>query len=90
MIKFPVAALTISVCLVVLLFTAGESLALPPCQGDDESKWQNCEGTLADHRGEVDVGHNRKMKLTDTTSRNTTRLFDAGARKSTLELGDDS
>ena len=24
----------------------GESFALTPCQGDDESKWQNCEGIL--------------------------------------------
>ena len=56
MIRFPVAALTISVCLVVLLCTAGESFALPPCQGNDESKWQNCEGTLTSHSGKVYVG----------------------------------
>ncbi len=36
----------------VLLFSAGEGFALPPCPpGDDESKWQNCEGILTDHRG---------------------------------------
>ena len=46
MINFLFATLKISVCLVVLLFTAGEGFALPPCEGDDENKWQNCEGTV--------------------------------------------
>ena len=42
--------LTAFLCLTfaALLFSAGEGFALPPCQGDDETKWQNCEGILTD------------------------------------------
>jgi len=37
MIRFPVVALTISVCLVVLLFTAGEASVLPSCSNSTSS-----------------------------------------------------
>ncbi len=40
----------------VLLFSAGEGFALPPCQGDDETKWQNCEGILTSSTGKKYVG----------------------------------
>ena len=46
MIRFPFAAFLISVCLFVLLFTAGESFALPPCPGSyDKTTWTNCVGS---------------------------------------------
>jgi hypothetical protein len=40
----------------VLLFSEGESFALSPCQGDDETKWQNCEGILTSSSGKEYVG----------------------------------
>ena len=50
--------LTAFLCLtfVVLLFSVGETFALPPCQGDDETKWQNCEGILTSSSGREYVG----------------------------------
>ena len=50
--------LAVLLCLTfaVLLFSAGDGFALPPCQGDDESKWQNCEGILTSSSGKKYVG----------------------------------
>ena len=63
MIRFPVAALTISVCLVVLLFTAGKSFALPKCPGSyDQSRWTNCVGTYTDANGDKYAGEWRDGK----------------------------
>ena len=38
--------------------TGNEAVAadLPPCQGNNESKWQNCEGILTSHSGKEYVG----------------------------------
>ena len=44
-------AVLLCLTLAVLLFSAGEGFALPPCQGDGESKWQNCEGILTSGTG---------------------------------------
>ena len=63
MIRFPIAALTISVCLVVLLFTAGESFALPKCPGSyNENTWTNCSGTHTSADGTKYVGEWRNDK----------------------------
>ena len=40
----------------LLLVHVTSAVALPPCQGDDESKWQNCEGILTSSSGKKYVG----------------------------------
>ena len=63
MVKFPVAALTISVCLVVLLFTAGEGFALPPCPEDQNQRFHNCFGTYTTADGGKYVGLRRVPEI---------------------------
>ena len=57
--------LTASFCLILLVFLGGvgKSFALPTCQGNDESKWRNCEGTLASATGKVFLGEFKDGKF---------------------------
>jgi hypothetical protein len=47
--------LTIFTLVFTLMFSS-TSFALSPCQGDDETKWQNCEGILTSKSGKEYVG----------------------------------
>ncbi len=42
--------------LMLLLANVVSAAALPPCRGGDESKWQDCEGTLMSASGKEYVG----------------------------------
>ena len=50
----------------MFLGIAGKSFALPACQGNDESKWQNCEGTLRSGSGKVFLGEFKDGKFIGT------------------------
>ena len=38
-----------------LLLSISQAWSLPPCEGE-ESKWQNCEGSLTSHSGTIYIG----------------------------------
>jgi len=54
-----------SLCLMVavLLFSAGEGFALPPCPEDRNQPWHNCFGTVSDADGNKYVGEWRDSNL---------------------------
>ena len=63
MIRFPVAALTISVCFVVLLFSEAEASELKPCPSGKYFKWHMCFGTHTFVNGDKYVGEWKHGKM---------------------------
>ena len=63
---FPMRTLTAFLCLTfaVLLFSAGEGFALPPCPGSyNQNTWHNCFGTHTFGNGNKYVGEYRDGKF---------------------------